>query len=86
MIPEAAVEAASRAEYEHQFLMLEGTWAEATREVQALFKQSAAVALEAAAPHMLQHFANRVDWRCIDCEEPIAPDEALKILRKESGD
>lgn len=39
-------------------------------------------ALEAAAPHMLEHFANRIDWRCQDCEDQIAPDAALKKLRE----
>lgn len=45
-----------------------------------LNKATVRLILEAAAPHMLQHFANRVDWRCSDCEEPIGPDAALKKL------
>ena len=52
VIPAEAVEAAAKAEYEHEFLALEGTWADASKEVRALFRQSATMALEAAAPHI----------------------------------
>jgi len=42
--------------------------------------------LEAAAPHMLEHFANRIDWRCQDCEEPVGPGKALKLLKEAGND
>ena len=52
MIPDEAVEAAAKAEYEHEFLVLEGAWNDAPKDVRTLFRQSVRVALEAAAPHM----------------------------------
>ena len=52
MIPDAAVEAAAKAEYEHEFLYLEGTWEKVPDAVKVLFRESATVALEAALPYM----------------------------------
>lgn len=61
MIPEAAVEAAAKAEYEHEMSAIEGTWQDASKEARALFRQSARVALKAALP-ALERTARAAAW------------------------
>lgn len=59
----AAIEAAAKAAYEHQYSSLEGLWEFANRAVQTDFREQAKVALEAASLHMCPDiYPQRTEW------------------------
>ena len=71
-IPDEAVEAAMKA-YLREFAHDDNA------------EYIARLTLEAAKPYMLSHFANRIDWRCSECEDQIDPVTALRKLQEEAG-
>lgn len=82
-IPDEAIEAAAKAIYESESYLNKWDWpvAEFDREE---YRRHARAAIAAAAPHVLQHFANRIDWRCQDCQDQLEAGLVLRLLQDEA--
>lgn len=81
MIPAEAVEAGARIVYRTSGRKRVMSYEQA----RSACEDDARSILEAAAPYMLSHFANRISWRCSECEDQIDAETALRKLQEEAG-